>query len=97
MRCGKLGHPKTACTGLDGPSGQQQVHQVIQKGFINGYGKDVDIIQKTFKTMGKAMSQVLEEIGAFGDDNSIGAQSCVQVEITITIGVAMHLQLVLQQ
>jgi hypothetical protein len=32
-------------------------------------------INNTFKTMGKAMSQVSEEIGAFADDGSIGAQS----------------------
>jgi hypothetical protein len=34
-----------------------------------------NLINKTFKTMGKAISQVSKEIGAFDDDDSIGAQS----------------------
>ncbi len=38
-------------------------------------GKMFTSINKTFKTMGRAMSQVSEEIGAFADDGSIGAQS----------------------
>ncbi len=38
-------------------------------------GKMFTSINKTFKTMGKAMSQVSKEIGAFADDGSIGAQS----------------------
>ena len=38
-------------------------------------GKMSSSINKTFKTMGKAMSQVSEEISAFGDEDSIGAQS----------------------
>ena len=38
-------------------------------------GKMLTSINKTFKTMGKAMSQVSEEIGAFGEEDSIGAQS----------------------
>jgi hypothetical protein len=43
-------------------------------------GKMFTSINKTFKTMGKAMSQVSEEIGAFGDEDSIGAQSHALVE-----------------
>ncbi len=38
-------------------------------------GKMFLSINNTFKTMGKAMSQVSEEIAAFGDEDSIGAQS----------------------
>ena len=32
-------------------------------------------INNTFKTVGKAMSQVSKEIAAYGDEDSIGAQS----------------------
>ena len=38
-------------------------------------GKMFTSINKMFKTMGKAMSQVSEEIKAFNDKDSIGAQS----------------------
>jgi len=38
-------------------------------------GKMFTSINKMFKTMGKAMSQVSEEIVAFGEEDSIGAQS----------------------
>jgi hypothetical protein len=50
-------------------------------------------MNKTFKTMGKAMSQVSKEIGAFADDGSIGAQSHALVDrdsiYTFGIGTSM--------
>jgi hypothetical protein len=36
-------------------------------------GKMFSSINNTFKTMGKAMSQVSKEIAAYGDEDSIGA------------------------
>jgi hypothetical protein len=39
-----------------------------------------DSINKTFNTMGKAMSQVSKEIGTFDDNDSIGAQSHALVD-----------------
>ncbi len=50
------------------------------KGSTADVGKMFNSINKTFKTMGKAMSQVSEEIGAFDDDDSIGAQSHALVD-----------------
>jgi hypothetical protein len=51
------------------------------------------LINKTFKTMGKAMSQVSKEIGAFADNGSIGAQSNALVDwnsiYTFAIGTSM--------
>jgi hypothetical protein len=38
-------------------------------------GKIFSSINNTFKTMGRAMSQVSEEIAAYGNEDSIGAQS----------------------
>jgi hypothetical protein len=45
-------------------------------------GKMFLSINITFKTMGKAMSQVSEEIAAYGNDDIIGAQSHALVEVT---------------
>jgi hypothetical protein len=47
----------------------------LTKGSTADVGKMFTSINKTFKTMGKAMSQVSEEIGAFVDNDSIIAQS----------------------
>jgi hypothetical protein len=44
-------------------------------------GKMFLSINNTFKTMGKAMSQVSEEIAAYGDEDSIGAQSHALVRV----------------
>ena len=41
----------------------------------NDMGKMFLFINNTFKTMGKAMSQVSKEIAAYGNADSIGAQS----------------------
>ena len=38
-------------------------------------GKMCLSINNTFKTMGKAMSQVSKEIAAYGNEDSIGAQT----------------------
>ena len=49
-------------------------------------GKMFSSINNTFKTMGKAMSQVSEEIAAYGDEDSIGAQSHALVGVTNSRG-----------
>jgi hypothetical protein len=44
-------------------------------------GKMFLSINNTFKTMGKAMSQVSEEITSYGNEDSIGAQSYALVRV----------------
>ena len=81
---GKLGHPKAACTVKMVPADEDTKYtkSLSTKGSSSSsksnstdMGKMFSSINKTFKTMGKAMSQVSKEIAAFGDDDSIGAQS----------------------
>ncbi len=52
----------------------------LTKGSTADVGKMFTLINKTFKTIGKAMSQVSKEIGAFADNDSIGAQSPALVD-----------------
>jgi hypothetical protein len=80
--CGKKGHPKEACTvkmiaADDDKSTKSTASKIstLTKGSTADVGKMFTLSNKTFKTMGKAMSQVSKEIGAFADDDSIGAQS----------------------
>jgi hypothetical protein len=81
FRCGKLGHPKAACTVKMVPADEEtkSTKSSSTKGSSSSSTSDMGkmflSINKTFKTMGKAMSQVSEEISAFGDEDSIGAQS----------------------
>jgi hypothetical protein len=82
FRCGKKGHPKAACTvkmiAADNDKSTKSTVSKIStstKGSTADVGEVFTLINKTFKTMGKAMSQVSEEIGAFADNDSIGAQS----------------------
>ena len=83
FRCGKLGHPKAACTVKMVPDDDdnKSTKSSSTKGSSSASkSKSTDMgimflsITNTFKTMGKAMSQVSKEIGAFGDEDSIGAQ-----------------------
>jgi hypothetical protein len=83
----KKGHPKAACTvkmiaADDDKSTISTASKIstLTKGSTADVGKMFTLINKTFKTMGKAMSQVSEEIGAFADDDSIGAQSHALVD-----------------
>jgi hypothetical protein len=79
-RCGKKGHPKAGCTvklvaADNDKSTKSSASKVsVLTGSTADVGKMFTLINKTFKTMGKAMSQV-SKVGAFADDGSIGAQS----------------------
>jgi len=81
FHCGKKGHPKAACTvkmvvADDNKSTKTSSSKISSMTGASGdVGKMLTSINKTFKTMGKAMSQVSEEIGAFGEEDTIGAQS----------------------
>ena len=81
FRCGKKGHPKSACTvkmvAADDDKSTKSSSSKMSSitGASGDVGKMMTSINKTFKTMWKAMSQISEEIGNFGDEDSIGAQS----------------------
>ena len=79
--CGKLGQPKAACTVKMVPadndkkstkSSSSKNSSLSSKSKSLHMGNMFTSINNTFKTMGKATSQVSEEIGAFGDEDSIG-------------------------
>ncbi len=83
----KKGHPKAACTvkmiaADDNKSTQSTASKISTstKGSTADVGKMFTLINKTFKTMGKSRSQVSKEIGAFADNDSIGAQSHALVD-----------------
>jgi hypothetical protein len=85
--CGKKRHPKAACTvkmiAADNDKSTKSTVSKIStstKGSTADVGKMFTLINKTFKTMGKAMSQVPKEIGAFADNDSIAAQSHALVD-----------------
>jgi hypothetical protein len=86
FHCGKTGHPKAACTvkivaadnNKSTKSSASKVSPLM--GSTADVGKMFTLMNKTFKTMGKAMSQVSKEIGAFSDNGSIGAQSHALVD-----------------
>jgi hypothetical protein len=86
FRCGKTGHPKAVCTVKIVAADDDKSTKSLASKVSSLTGSKVDVgkmftsINKTFKTMGKAMSQVSEEIGAFADDGSIGAQSHALVD-----------------
>ena len=81
FHCGKKGHPKAVCTvkmvaADDDKSTKTSSSKISSMTGASGeVSKMFTSINKTFKTMGKAMSQVSEDFGAFGEENSIGAQS----------------------
>jgi hypothetical protein len=86
FRCGKMGHPKAACTvkivAADNDKSTKSSASKVSSltGSKVDVGKMFTSINKTFKTMGKAMSQVSEEIGTFADNGSLGAQSHALVD-----------------
>ncbi len=74
FRCGKKGHPKVACTvKMIAANNDQSTKSTASKiststkGSTADVGKMFNFLNKTFQTMGKAMSQLSEEIGAFAD------------------------------
>jgi hypothetical protein len=86
FRCGKTRHPKAACTvKIVAANNDKSTKSSASKassltGSTADVGKMFTSINKTFKTIGKAISQVSEEIGAFADNGSIGAQSHALVD-----------------
>ncbi len=87
FRCGKLGHPKAACTVKMVPADEEtkSTKSLSTKGSSSSSKSDMGkmflSINNTFKTMGKSMSQVSEEIAAYGDEYTIGAQSHALVRV----------------
>jgi len=69
IRCGKLGHPKAACTVKMVPADEdtKSTKSLSTKGSSSkgDMGKMFSSINNTFKTMGKAMSQVSKQIAAY--------------------------------
>jgi hypothetical protein len=102
----KKGHPKAACTvkmiAADKDKSTKSTASKIStltKGSTADVGKMFTLINKTFKTMGKAMSQVSKEIGAFADNDSIGAQSHALIDwnssYAFTVGTATMVECLL--
>jgi hypothetical protein len=81
LRCGKLGHPKAACTVKMVPADEETKSTKSSSTKSSSSSSKIDMgkvfssINSTFKIMGKAMSQVSEELAAYGNEDSIGAQS----------------------
>jgi hypothetical protein len=86
FRCGKTRHPKAVRTvkivaANNNKSTKSSASKVSSlTGSKADVGKLFTLINKTFKTMGKTMSQVSKKIGAFAEDGSIGAQSHALVD-----------------
>jgi hypothetical protein len=80
FRCGKKGHPKAACTvKMVAADDDKSTKLSPSKGPLKEVGKTLSLINNAFKTMGKALSQVHEEIGNIADGESFGEQSHAQV------------------
>jgi hypothetical protein len=77
FRCGNKGHPKAACTVKMVPADEEKSTKPAlstKSALSTTLSKEVDkmlsVINIAFKTMGKALSQVHEEIGTLADDES---------------------------
>lgn len=78
-RCGKKGHPASACKIKPlSDDDDKSCKSTKSKKSSSDVGKMLTTINKQFKTMGKAMTQLHEEIADY-DDDSIEEQSHVQL------------------
>jgi hypothetical protein len=82
----KKGHPKAACTVKMVPADEEKSTKPALssksasiKALSKEVGKMLSLINNAFKTMGKALSQVHEEIGTLADDESFEEQSHAQI------------------
>ncbi len=90
FRCGKKGHPKVACTVKMVPADEEKSTKpasstklVSSKTLSKEVGKTLSLINNAFKTIGKALSQVHEEIGTLADDESFEEQSHAQISMVM--------------
>jgi hypothetical protein len=92
FRCGKKGHPKAACTVkmvlVDEEKSTKpalSTKSESSKTLLKEVGKTLSSINNAFKTMGKALSQVHEEIGTLADDESFEKQSHAQIIMVMCV------------
>ena len=87
FRCGKKGHPKAACTvKLTASDDDKSVKSSSSnKSSSSDVSTMVKAMNKTVKQLGRALSQVTEEL-SLSDDSSIGAQSHAQVGRVLSSG-----------
>jgi hypothetical protein len=90
FRCGKKGHPKAACTVKKIPADEEKstkpassTKSALSKALLKEVGKTLSLINNAFKTMGKALSQVHEDIGTLHDDESFEEQSHAQISMVM--------------
>jgi hypothetical protein len=86
FQCGKKGHPKVACTVKTVPVDEEKstkpalsTKSALSKTLLKEVGKTLSSITNVFQTMGKALSQVHEEISTLADDESFEEQSHAQI------------------
>jgi hypothetical protein len=87
--CGRLGHPKAACTvkmvpADDDKKSVRSTKSGSSKGLAKDVGKTLSSINNAIKTMGKALSQVHKEFGALEDDESLEEQSHAQLGTVVS-------------
>jgi hypothetical protein len=82
----KKRHPKAACTITMVPADEEKstkpassTKSALNKASLKEVGKTLFLINNAFETMGKALSQVHEEIGILADDESFEEQSHAQI------------------
>jgi hypothetical protein len=86
FQCGKKGHPKAACTVKMVPADEAKstkpassTKSELSKALLKEVGITLSSINNAFKTIGKALSQVHNEIGTLADDESFKEQSHNQI------------------
>jgi hypothetical protein len=86
FQCGKKGHPKAACTVKMVPADEEKstkqassTKSASSKAVSKEVDKMLSLINNSFKTMGKAFSQVHEEIGTLAHDEDFKEQSHAQI------------------
>jgi len=92
FRCGKMGHPKSACTvKLKESDDDDKSVGSKRSGSSSEMVKAVGFIKDATKQLGKAMTQVTETFEKFSDDNdSIAGQSHAQLGRIISGGSGVY-------
>ena len=86
-RCGKLGHPKSACTVKLNKDADDDKSVGSKRSSSSDMAKAVSEIKNATKQIGKAMTQVNERIDQLiDDDDSIGGQSHAQLGRIVSCG-----------
>jgi hypothetical protein len=91
FRCGKKGHPKSACTvKLKNSDDDDKSVGSKRSGSSSELVKAVGIIKDATKQLGKAMTQVTEHFEQLNDDDSIGGQSHAQLGRIVSGGSGVY-------